>query len=682
MSTPARTAGKVPDADAPDPRRWMALIVASVATLMVVLDVSIVNIALPQAQSDLAMGDANRQWMITAYALAFGGLLLLGGRIADFAGRKRILTIGLLGFAAASMLGGLAPNPGTLFIARALQGAFGALLAPAALSLITVAFTDPKERAKAFGIFGAFQGGGGAVGLLLGGVLTEYAGLALVHVHQRPHRPDRRSRRPPLRQGEPRRGRPALRPSRRFAGDRWAGRPCLRLHPGRRRRRLDRSVRPWAWNTNPDTHFPRPEEICDELALEPARFTAARLASPERDRPQRPDSNRDRHRRRHPAHLKPHPSRTPAAASSRRAKPSFKETPMADLFEPVTVGKWTLNNRIVMAPMTRNRATPDGVPTDLMATYYGQRATAGLIITEGVQPSTVGQGYMNSPGLHTPAQTAAWRTVADAVHQHGGHIVMQIMHAGRISHPDNKHHAETVAPSAIAAPGEMFTATGPQPHPTPRALGTDEIPTVIDEYAHAARAAVDAGLDGIELHAANGYLLHQFLAPNTNQRTDSYGGTPEARARFVIEVAQAVSDAIGSERVGIRISPAINLHGAIEDDADDTAATYRTLVDALSAMGLAYLHTIGDPTTPLIEDLAHRFAGPRIVSNGWEPVTDAAIAQALLDNDQADLVAVGRAFIANPDLVQRWQTRAPLNQPDVNTFYGGDHRGYTDYPSM
>ncbi|MGW9429409.1 MFS transporter [Streptomyces decoyicus] len=176
MSTPARTAGKVPDVDAPDPRRWMALIVASVATLMVVVDVSIVNIALPQAQSDLAMGDANRQWMITAYALAFGGLLLLGGRIADFAGRKRILVIGLLGFAAASMLGGLAPDPGTLFTARALQGAFAALLAPAALSLITVAFTDPKERAKAFGIFGAFQGGGGAVGLLLGGVLTEYAG--------------------------------------------------------------------------------------------------------------------------------------------------------------------------------------------------------------------------------------------------------------------------------------------------------------------------------------------------------------------------------------------------------------------------------------------------------------------------------------------------------------------------
>lgn len=355
---------------------------------------------------------------------------------------------------------------------------------------------------------------------------------------------------------------------------------------------------------------------------------------------------------------------------------------MTDLFSPVTVGKWTLNNRIVMAPMTRNRATPDGVPTPLMADYYGQRATAGLIITEGVQPSTVGQGYMNSPGLHTPAQITAWRTVADAVHQHGGRIVAQIMHAGRVSHPDNKHQAETVAPSAIAAPGEMFTATGPQPHPTPRALDTDEIPAVIGEYAHAARAAVDAGLDGIELHAANGYLLHQFLAPTTHQRADASGGTSKARARFVIEVAPAVCDVIGSERVGIRISPAINLHGAVEDDPDGTATTYRTLVDALSAMGLAYLHTIGDPTTPLIRDLSQRFAGPRIVSNGWDPVTDVTIAQALLDNDQADLVAVGRAFIANPDLVHRWKNQSPLNEPDMKTFYGGDPRGYTHDPAM
>ncbi|MEU7078610.1 MULTISPECIES: alkene reductase [Streptomyces] len=355
---------------------------------------------------------------------------------------------------------------------------------------------------------------------------------------------------------------------------------------------------------------------------------------------------------------------------------------MNDLFEPVTVGKWTLSNRIVMAPMTRNRATPDGVPTDLMATYYTQRATAGLIITEGVQPSTVGQGYMNSPGLHTPEQVQGWRAVTDGVHQAGGRIVAQLMHAGRISHPDNKHHAETVAPSAIAAPGEMFTATGPQPHPTPRALTLADIPGVIDEYVQAARNAIDAGMDGIELHGANGYLLHQFLAPSANQRTDTYGGSPQARARFVIKVAQAVSDAIGSERVGIRISPAINLHGALESDPEATAATYRALVDALSDMGLAYLHTIGDPASELITDLARRFAGIHIVSNGWDPVTDVTAAQNLISSGQADLVAVGRAFIANPDLVHRWQTGANLNQPDGTTFYGGDHRGYTDYPSL
>ncbi|MGW0086264.1 alkene reductase [Streptomyces sp. NPDC003393] len=355
---------------------------------------------------------------------------------------------------------------------------------------------------------------------------------------------------------------------------------------------------------------------------------------------------------------------------------------MTDLFAPVTVGKWTLNNRIVMAPMTRNRATPDGVPTSLMATYYAQRATAGLIVTEGVQPSAVGQGYMNSPGLHTPEQIEGWRTVAAGVHRAGGRIVAQLMHAGRISHPDNKRQAETIAPSAIAAPGEMFTAAGPQPHPTPRALTTGEIPAVIDEHVRAARAAIDAGLDGIELHSANGYLLHQFLAPSTNRRTDDYGGSPQARARFVIEVAQAVSDAIGSERVGIRMSPAVDLHGALETDPHLTAATYRTLVDALSGMGLAYLHTIGDPAAPLLTELAERFGGSHIVSNGWDPVTDVAAAQELVSTGRADLVAVGRAFIANPDLVQRWRTGAPLNQPDRTTFYGGDHRGYTDYPHL
>ncbi|MGW2562530.1 alkene reductase [Streptomyces sp. NPDC001514] len=355
---------------------------------------------------------------------------------------------------------------------------------------------------------------------------------------------------------------------------------------------------------------------------------------------------------------------------------------MPDLFSPVTIGKWTLPNRIAMAPMTRSRADASGVPGPATATYYRQRATAGLIITEGVQPSPAGQGYANTPGLHTPAQVEGWRDVADAVHEEGGHIVAQIMHAGRIAHPDNKHGHETVAPSAPAAPGEIFTAGGMRPHAAPRALTTAEIPTVVEEYANSARAAVEAGLDGIELHGANGYLIHQFLAPSTNHRTDGYGGSTAARARFAIEVVEAVADAIGSERVGLRISPGVNLHGAIEDDPAETAETYGMLVDAISPLGLAYLHPIGDPTGPLVTGLRTRFHGPLIVSDGWYPMTDAAAARRYTEGGIADLVAVGRAFIANPDLVRRWQNHTPLNEPDPTTFYGGDTRGYTDYPML
>ncbi|WP_425839883.1 alkene reductase [Streptomyces fractus] len=355
---------------------------------------------------------------------------------------------------------------------------------------------------------------------------------------------------------------------------------------------------------------------------------------------------------------------------------------MSDLFEPVSVGKWTLNNRIAMAPMTRNRATPEGVPTPNTATYYAQRAGAGLIITEGVQPSGVGQGYLNTPGLYTPEQIEAWREVADAVHREGGRIVAQLMHAGRMAHPDNKHGLETVAPSAITGPGEMFTAQGPKPHATPRALDTAELPSVIEEFAQAARSAVEAGLDGVEVHAANGYLLHQFLAPSTNQRTDAYGGSPAARARFVIEVTRAVAETIGAERVGIRISPGINLNGAIEDDPADTAATYRELIDDLAPLGLAYLHVFGEPDIPLFQDLRALFDGPYMINNGWGAVTDADAARTLVETGQADLVSVGRPFIANPDLVRRWQENAPLNEVNPDTLYGGGDEGYIDYPTL
>ncbi|MFE0629424.1 alkene reductase [Streptomyces sp. NPDC058864] len=355
---------------------------------------------------------------------------------------------------------------------------------------------------------------------------------------------------------------------------------------------------------------------------------------------------------------------------------------MPELFEPVDVGAWTLRNRIVMAPMTRNRATPFGVPTEDMATYYGQRATAGLIITEGTQPSPVGQGYMNTPGLHTAQQRAGWARVAESVHAGGGLIVGQLMHAGRISHPDNKHGAETVAPSALAAPGAVFTARGARPHPVPRALATEELGAVVREFADAAIAARAAGLDGVELHAANGYLLHQFLSPSTNHRDDAYGGDPGARSRFVVEVVRAVSEAIGPDRVGVRISPGAALHGIQEDDRHETAATYQALVDALSRLGVAYLHTIGDPAGSLLSDLRSRFHGPTVVNTGWEPVTDAGIATDVLSRGLADLVAVGRPYIANPDLVHRWRTGGPLNQPDPATFYGGDAAGFTDYPAL
>lgn len=355
---------------------------------------------------------------------------------------------------------------------------------------------------------------------------------------------------------------------------------------------------------------------------------------------------------------------------------------MPDLFQPVTVGKLTLANRVVMAPLTRNRAGAGGVPQDIAVTYYSQRATTGLIITEGTQPSAVGQGYLNTPGVHSPEQVEGWRAVADAVHDNGGHIVVQLMHAGRIAHPDNKNGAETIAPSAIPAPGEVVTATGQQPYVTPRALETDEIAGVVADFVHASRCAIEAGLDGVELHAANGYLLHQFLAPSSNHRTDAYGGSPAARARLAVEVARAVADAIGPERVGIRISPAHNIQGVLEEDPADTAATYAALVDGIAPLGLAYLSVLGDPRSALVQDLRRRFGGPLMINDGFGSVTDHAAAQAFLDEDLADLVAVGRAVIANPDLVERWRTGAGENTPDQETFYGGDARGYTDYPFL
>jgi 2,4-dienoyl-CoA reductase-like NADH-dependent reductase (Old Yellow Enzyme family) len=354
---------------------------------------------------------------------------------------------------------------------------------------------------------------------------------------------------------------------------------------------------------------------------------------------------------------------------------------MPDLFEGLTVQSWDLKNRLVMAPLTRNRAEGT-VPGDLAVEYYAQRASAGLIITEGSQPSARGQGYMNTPGFHSPEQIAGWRRVADAVHANGGRIVAQLMHAGRISHPDNTGGQEIIAPSALAAPDEMFTADGMKPYPVPRAIETDEIPAVIDEYVTAARNAIEAGLDGVEVHAANGYLIHQFLAPGSNERTDEYGGSAANRARFGIEVTRAVAEAVGAERVGIRISPAHNIQGATETDEADVVATYTALIEGIAPLGLAYLSVLAEPSDELVQQLRKDFGGVMIANDGFGTITTREKAQAILDQDLADAVAVGRLFLANPDLPKRWETGAELNEPDPDTFYGGGAEGYTDYPSL
>jgi 2,4-dienoyl-CoA reductase-like NADH-dependent reductase (Old Yellow Enzyme family) len=355
---------------------------------------------------------------------------------------------------------------------------------------------------------------------------------------------------------------------------------------------------------------------------------------------------------------------------------------MTDLFAPTTFGKLQLANRIVMAPLTRNRAGDGNAPGPMNATYYGQRASAGLIISEGTQPSAVGQGYLGTPGIHSPEQVEGWRLIADAVHAGGGQIVVQLMHAGRIAHPDNKGGLDTVAPSAIAAPGQIVTPTGQQDYVVPRALATEELPGIVADYVRAARNAIEAGLDGVELHGANGYLLHQFLGDTSNLRTDAYGGSPLNRARLVVEVTRAVADAIGADRVGIRISPAHGIQGIDEADPVDVAATYGALVDGLAPLGLAYLHVLADPRSDLVRDLRRRFGGPVIVNDGFGSVTDKDIAQTFLDEGLGDAVAVGRLFLANPDLPRRWQTGAELNEPVKETFYGGDERGYTDYPAL
>jgi N-ethylmaleimide reductase len=351
---------------------------------------------------------------------------------------------------------------------------------------------------------------------------------------------------------------------------------------------------------------------------------------------------------------------------------------MHPLFEPVELGSLRLRNAIVMAPMTRNRAVAGDVPSDLAVAYYGARAAAGLIVTEGTQPSPHGKGYCRTPGMHSAAQIAGWRAVTAAVHDAGGCIVLQLMHCGRIaSHYNKEADARTVAPSAIRAQGRMFTDTaGLVEFDAPEELATAEIAGVVGEYAHAARAAQQAGFDGVELHAASGYLPMQFLSSGTNRRHDGYGGSVNARLRFVIETVEALTGVMGQARVGVRICPG-NPFNDLHDEAP--AATYAALMDALSPLQLAYLHVIRSPLPHLDAfALARRnFSGPLIVNDGF----DFAAGNAALRADLAQAVSYARAFIANPDLVARFQHGWPLAAFDRKTLYTAGDPGYNSYPA-
>lgn len=346
-----------------------------------------------------------------------------------------------------------------------------------------------------------------------------------------------------------------------------------------------------------------------------------------------------------------------------------------DLFTPIRLGALDLPNRVVMAPMTRNRS-PGNVPNALNAEYYAQRADAGLIVTEGTTPDASGRGYIDIPGLYDDRQVAGWRGVAEVVHAEGGRIFAQLMHTGRISHPDFLNGADPVAPSAVTAPGEIFTYAGPKPHGTPRALAADEIPALADTFGRAARLAREAGLDGVEVHGANGYLPNQFLAPNTNTRTDAWGGSIENRARFLLAAVDSAVAAIGGDRVGVRLSPGSGFNGIEEPEPE---AVYTHVIGELAKRPLAYLHVMDSQPGWDVGAFARRhYPGTLILAGGF----DRARADAAIASGQADLVGFGVPFLANPDLVERLRRAAPLNAPDKATFYGGDARGYTDYPTL
>jgi len=354
-----------------------------------------------------------------------------------------------------------------------------------------------------------------------------------------------------------------------------------------------------------------------------------------------------------------------------------------DLFSPVKLGAISLNNRVVMAPLTRNRAGEGGVPQPINATYYEQRASAGLIISEATPVSAMAHGYPALPGIYTDAQVAGWKKVTDAVHAKGGKIVIQLWHVGRISHPSLlPNNALPVAPSAIKPAGQAFTYQGLVDYVEPRALHANELSGIVADYVHATQCALAAGFDGVEVHSANGYLLDQFLRDGSNQRTDNYGGSFENRARLLIEVTQAVVAVAGADRVGVRLSP-VNPFNDMKDSNPQGLFNYVT--ESLNQFNLAYLHVVeggihgGGIADPFDFDAMRKlFKGAYIANLSY----DKARGNAAIASGHADAVAYGVPFIANPDLVERFKADAPLNEADASSFYGGTEKGYTDYPYM
>jgi N-ethylmaleimide reductase len=354
-----------------------------------------------------------------------------------------------------------------------------------------------------------------------------------------------------------------------------------------------------------------------------------------------------------------------------------------DLFSPVKLGAISLKNRMVMAPLTRNRAGEGGVPHDLNVTYYAQRATAGLIVTEATPISDMAHGYPTLPGIYTDAQTAGWKKVVDAVHAKGGKIVLQLWHVGRISHPSLlPNGALPVAPSAIKPAGKAFTYNGLVDYVEPRALEASELPAIVQEYVHATKCALAAGFDGVEIHAANGYLLDQFLRDGSNKRTDNYGGSFENRARLLMEVTKAVVAVAGSDKTGLRISP-VNPFNDMHDS--NPQALFNYVVTELNQFNLAYLHVVeggihggGKADAFDFVEMRKLYKGAYMANLSY----DKARGNAAIASGHADVIAYGVPFIANPDLVERYKTDAPLNEADSNSFYGGAEKGYTDYPFL